>query len=99
MPIPIAYQRSPSDLKTKSTEVQSESAHAVTMEPGPGEVSVTSEKTLPAVPKVERVSNKDVKKKDALEGLKENRAPAATPKDTLPVAEPEPVKEKADNSQ
>jgi DNA-binding transcriptional MerR regulator len=88
-----------SDLKNKSAEFQPESTHAVPMETGTGEGSVTSEKPLPAIPKVEGVSNKDVKKKDALQELKENRAPAAIAKDTVPVAEPEPVKEKADNSQ
>jgi DNA-binding transcriptional MerR regulator len=88
-----------SDSKTKSAEFQPESTHAVTMAPGTGEGSVTSEKPLPAVPKVEGKSNRAVKKKDALEGLKENRAPAAAAKETLPVAEPEPAKEKADDSQ
>ena len=69
------------------------------VEPGTEKSSVTSEKPLPATPKVEGASSSDVKKKDTPQGLKENPAPAATAKDTLPVAEPEPVKEKTDNSQ
>ena len=88
-----------SDSKARPAESQSESTDTVTMEPGTEKSSVTSEKLLPATPKVEGASSSDVKKKDPPQGLKENPAPAATAEDTLPVAEPEPVKEKTDNSQ
>jgi DNA-binding transcriptional MerR regulator len=94
---PSADQQS--NLNTKSTESPLESTQVVTLEPVTGEVSGTSEVPPPVSPKVEAAPKMDANKEAAVEKLKENPAPAATGEDTVPVAEPEPVKEKADNFQ
>jgi DNA-binding transcriptional MerR regulator len=94
---PSADQQS--NLNAKSTESPPESTQTVTLKPVTGEVSGTSEKPPSGSPKVEAVPKMDVNKEAPLEGLKKNSAPAAAGEDTLPVTEPEPVKEKADNFQ
>jgi DNA-binding transcriptional MerR regulator len=94
---PSADQQS--NLNPKSNESPPESDQTATSEPVTRETSGTSEAPPSVSPKVEAVPKMDVNKEAALEGLKENPAPAAAGEDTLPVAEPGPAKEKPDNFQ